>query len=282
MFFFQPSPTPFDLTWRMWGIHVRVNPWFWVLSAALGWGTLQLGGKNSSLGVLFLLLWILCVFVSILIHEMGHVLMGRIFGTDGHIILYSFGGLAIGSNDLSNRWKRIAVSFAGPLAGFILAGIVYLLPLKALLRNPTLSPQVLQFILVARVFLLEINVFWGLLNLLPIWPLDGGQISRNLSTWIMPRQGLSFSLGLSGLVAGLLAVNVLVANLRGSPLIPYLSIFSGDMYTAVFFGMLSLGSFMALQQAAPPRRGGECEEDKRAPWQQDPDYWKRGRDPRDD
>ena len=68
----------------------------------------------------YLVLWIICVFVSILIHEMGHVLMGRLFGAEGHIVLYSFGGLAIGSKRLADRWQRIAVSFAGPLAQFIL------------------------------------------------------------------------------------------------------------------------------------------------------------------
>ena len=36
------------------------------------------------------------------IHELGHVFMGRLFGTDSHIVLHGFGGLAIGSNNLSN------------------------------------------------------------------------------------------------------------------------------------------------------------------------------------
>src|SRR5207302_5403914 len=63
--------------------------------------------------VSYLLIWIACTFVSILIHELGHVFMGRLFGSHGHIVLYSFGGLAIGSSALRSRWQRIAVYFAG-------------------------------------------------------------------------------------------------------------------------------------------------------------------------
>ena len=65
------------------------------------------------------------MFVSILIHEFGHVWMGQAFGSRGHIVLYGFGGLAIGSNRLDSRWQRIAVSFAGPLAGFAFLGILF-------------------------------------------------------------------------------------------------------------------------------------------------------------
>src|SRR5271166_4322717 len=101
----------------MGGIRIRVHPMFWLISAIMGWSSLDQGLE-------YLLLWIACVFVSILIHELGHVLMGRAFGYDGHIVLYSFGGLAVGSNAMPNRWQRIAVAFAGPLAGFLYLGLI--------------------------------------------------------------------------------------------------------------------------------------------------------------
>ena len=86
--FTDPSPSPYDLHFRVFGIPVRIHPSFWILSAVFGWGTLQAGFG-------FLLLWILCFFISILVHELGHILMGMIFGRRGHIVLYGFGGLAI-------------------------------------------------------------------------------------------------------------------------------------------------------------------------------------------
>src|SRR5262249_14879834 len=108
----EPGHTPYDLRWRLFGVHVRVHPMFWLLSAILGFNTTEFGFQ-------YLLFWMACVFVSILIHEFGHVWMGLAFGAEGHIVLYGFGGLAIGSNRSANPWKRIAVALAGPMAGFL-------------------------------------------------------------------------------------------------------------------------------------------------------------------
>src|SRR6516162_10157851 len=97
---------------------------FWVVMAVLGWG----GGPGSEGGMFLvaLLAWVAACFVSVLIHEMGHVFMGRLFGTDGHIVLYSFGGIAIDSNAVSSGARRALVAFAGPLAQFLLLGAVML------------------------------------------------------------------------------------------------------------------------------------------------------------
>ena len=104
---------------RLFGVNIRINPWFWLMSAVLGWSRVQSG-------VPFLLIWMACVLVSILVHEFGHVMMGRLFGSDGHIVLYSFGGLAVGSIQIPNWWKRVLVSLAGPMAGFLLWGMLIL------------------------------------------------------------------------------------------------------------------------------------------------------------
>ena len=91
MLFMEPSQTPYDLRWRMFGVPVRVHPRFWLVSVIMGWNTVHEGFQ-------YLLIWVACSFASILIHEFGHVAMGQIFGSRGHIVLYGFGGLAIGSN----------------------------------------------------------------------------------------------------------------------------------------------------------------------------------------
>src|SRR5216683_2380234 len=118
--FMEPAETSFDLRWRMFNIPVRVHPLFWIVGAALGWER-----SYVRFGINALLVWMFAMFVSILIHELGHVFMGRVFGTDGHIVLHGFGGLAIGSNNLYNPWKRIAVSFAGPGAQLVLLALVW-------------------------------------------------------------------------------------------------------------------------------------------------------------
>jgi Zn-dependent protease len=279
----------------MFGFPIRVHPLFWVLTAAMGWSAF------TSRGLTYLLLWVACVFVSILVHELGHAFMGRAFGSQSHIVLYSFGGLAIGSNSLRDRWQRIAVSFAGPLAGFLLFFAVLLA--VAVFEPDQVGPLVNDILWVVGLdlkgvgpFLLQppmagkaveylvwINLFWGLLNLLPIWPLDGGQISHELCTWASPDNGTRAALSISAVVAGLFALNAAVSYFRGKPLIPYLDL--GDPgYTAIFFGILAANSIFVLQQlrqhpGAGRSWGRRADEEDRMPWERDPDYWKQGRDP---
>src|SRR5262245_56640681 len=120
----EPSPTPLDLRFRLFGTPVSVHPFFWLMAVLLGWRltSISLVGDN---GMIALLLWIVCVFVSILLNEFGHIWMGKAFGTDGYIVMHGMGGLAIGSNQLYTPWKRICVSAAGPAIQLALWGVLY-------------------------------------------------------------------------------------------------------------------------------------------------------------
>jgi Zn-dependent protease len=258
LFLFEPDRTPYDLNWRMFGVHVRVHPMFWLMACILG-------AYWAEIHAIYLLIWILCVFVSVLVHELGHVFMGRIFGSDGHIVLYSFGGVAIGSNDLRSRWKRIMVLFAGPLAGFVLYGVVYAIRLAVFPPREDGLPRMRWDMTVAELrllttlgMLLWINLAWGILNLLPIYPLDGGQISREVFSAAAPRNGLRASLIISLLLSGLLAVHCLMAA-NGRPLLPFLPL-GGSMLNALLFGMLAMENYMMLQQV---------NEQQRRPWDHD-------------
>ena len=96
----QPNDTPFDLKFRLFRIPVRVHPFFWI-------GTLFLGFDLIQQGIDVLLLWVACVFFSILLHELGHVWMGQFFGSRGHILLQGLGGLAIGASSIHGRWSAL-------------------------------------------------------------------------------------------------------------------------------------------------------------------------------
>src|ERR1700722_8245857 len=72
----EPNQTPFDLRWRMLGTDIRVHPFFWILALFLGW--YRMPGQDGPTKMLYLALWVACVFVSVLLHEFGHVLMGRL------------------------------------------------------------------------------------------------------------------------------------------------------------------------------------------------------------
>lgn len=265
MFFMEPTETPYDLRWRMFGIDVRVHPMFWAVSVFMGWNTLWMGFH-------YLAIWVACVFVSILIHELGHVCMGQIFGSRGHIVLYGFGGLAIGSNHLESRWQRIAVSFAGPLAGFLFLATILLvlwawdnatLPFFWLLAKASIGLPIEAednigpfprfphpTILFAINDLIFINLLWGLVNLLPVWPLDGGQISRESLEGITPARGLYLSLGISLTVASLLSLHCVLV-MMGKRLLP---LNFGSLYTAILFGILALQSYQLIQRLQARQR----------------------------
>jgi Zn-dependent protease len=255
VFLAEPAETPYDLRWWMFGVHVRVHPFFWLLSVLLGWNAYtQPGG-----GLGFLAVWVACVFVSILLHEFGHVLMGWLFGSKGHIVLYSFGGLAIGSNNLRRRWQRILVLLAGP-------GIQLLLfaGLWAMLRFLPLEAGPLSWGPYAREAvwdLVQINLFWALLNLLPVFPLDGGQISREVCQAVSPQRGAAFAYGLSMVIAAAIALHALLGE-RSPLAIPIPT----GQYTAILFALLAVTSFQALQMENERQRYMEHADDS-LPWE---------------
>jgi Zn-dependent protease len=258
-----PSPTPFDLNWRMFGVNIRVSPWFWLVSALLGWSAVDLGLQ-------YLVLWVLCVFVSILLHEFGHVLMGRLFGSDGYIVLYSFGGLAVGSKNLSRWWQRVLVSFAGPLAQLALYGVLRLMVgvIEPAFDHPVHGELAFE----AYYNLLVINLYWAIMNLIPVWPLDGGQVAREVLEWLVPDRGSRYALGLSTAVAGLLAIHF-VAAMRGWPLPLLRNWFPrGDLYLGLLFALLAIGSYQTMQQLRPTRR---FHDDEPVPWEKHHDDWDR-------
>ncbi len=126
-------------------------------------------------------LWVMVAFVglafvAVLTHEIGHQLVNRRYGADGHILLYGFGGLAFGTGGVPLR-KRWLVSLGGPAMNLATG-----LPFWWFLRDPSRAAQLpfnVQIVMNLWVF---VTVWWGLFNLLPILPLDGGNIFHNLSS----------------------------------------------------------------------------------------------------
>src|SRR6187401_1848277 len=117
MFLGEPAPTQADLHFQLFGFPVRVHPYFWVVSVLMGLGP----GKADPMDVL---VWVAVVFVSILLHEMGHASVQRYYGGHPWITLYSFGRLASCSDGPRSPGWRILILLAGPGAGFLLAAFV--------------------------------------------------------------------------------------------------------------------------------------------------------------
>jgi Zn-dependent protease len=269
----MPNPTPFDLCFRLFGVPVRVHPAFWILAAVLGY-------HEAERHFTYLLVWIACVFLSILIHELGHVFAGQLFGSRAHIVLYTLGGLAVGSSDVPRRWQRIVVYLAGPGIQLLFFALVLGLTIALAVRRVVLHPLLDS----ALDYLLLINLDWALFNLLPIWPLDGGRVSREVCQAFAPAHGVRISLVLSIAVAAGLALNTLALNnhypslARIHPLLAYLSV--GPSVNVIILAVLAANNYFDLQQQSQgPRARWQRreEEEQRLPWERDPDYWKSGR-----
>jgi Zn-dependent protease len=81
--------------------------------------------------------------------------------------------------------------------------------------------------------LLWVNIFWGLINLLPLFPLDGGHIAREILVSQDPQNGWIRSLWVSVFTGGALVV---------------FALWRRDWYMGILFGMLAYTSYAAIQQ----------------------------------
>jgi len=147
-------------------------------------------------------LFILAGFVSILVHELGHGLMIRKYGLPTEIHLIAFGGFATSPRGRLSRKESFLVTAAGPGIQFILG----LLALALLHILPIPDGSLLRPLLV---YLVSVSFIWSVLNCMPVFPLDGGQM---LAAILGPNgQRTTYMVGLLTAIA-LAAAGFLVLN----------------------------------------------------------------------
>lgn len=159
-------------SFRVAGVPVTIHLSFLLVIGILGFGV---GGFAH------LLVWVLVATVAVLLHELGHALVGRMAGLSPRIDLAGFGGVTSWArSDASARSERrgwsLAISLAGPGIGFV-GGAVALLLGASWGEGVPVDAGLGAF--AASVWLFA-SFGWGILNLLPILPLDGGQALREL------------------------------------------------------------------------------------------------------
>jgi Zn-dependent protease len=159
--------------------------------------------------------------VSILWHELGHATVARIFGQTPAIDLHGMGGTTSWTPTRRLAWpERIAISLAGPAVGLIVGLAVYALWASGRV-NPT-SPTADRLI---RDFL-WVNVWWGVFNLLPILPLDGGGILAALLDGALGPRGLRVARWISVVVGAACALLAVSAGMTPGALVLGLFVFN--------------------------------------------------------
>jgi Zn-dependent protease len=112
----------------------------------------------------------LLLFISVLLHELGHSLTARSQGIAvNSITLFLFGGIASIDRESRTPNDALQVAIAGPAVSFLLFCLLSLV--GQFLTLSSTSRYILDY-------LAEINLFLALFNLIPGLPLDGGQILK--------------------------------------------------------------------------------------------------------
>lgn len=223
------------LRWRLFGISFCIEPSFWLMNAL--WAMLMAGPLTGNAAqdrglLVFILVWIGCTFVSVMVHELGHVITGRIFGQPGAITLTGLGGQAVGGYEELSPWQRILVIFMGPCAGFAFVTLIllfdgrpwnqFLTHMQMLSEWNFLESLKVETFWVQHTPMMEwrgrnhpyfipytisisiltfINMFVNILNLFPIIPMDGGMIMKEICTLLSPQKGLKIAFGISLVLA---------------------------------------------------------------------------------
>lgn len=259
----EPEQSPYDWGFTVLGFPVRVAWTFWVGAVVFGYqmadGFDQLHGPLSPGLLPLLLLWCVCMLVSILIHELGHALAFRQSGVDASVVLYHFGGLAIPRStrasdgfassfspprlsDKADLW----IALAGPLAQIVSAAVLvgavcaagYQVQAFAWMPWPLWQiPGVLEGQPIENVGLSAVvnfyvwpSVLWAVLNLIPVFPLDGGRIMRSI-------------LRISGDYSdNWLWISLVIAGAAG-----FYGFSSGRTFLGILFLSLAAGNYQMMQ-----------------------------------
>lgn len=203
------------LRFSLFGFPITVHWMFWLSTALLGGAD---GARNTA-QMHALVAFMLAAFLSVLIHELGHASVMRKFGDRSvQVVLYAFGGYAQGSRWFS-RWEDILVTAAGP--GLQIAAGLAVYFAMGIWQPPS------AWLVYLGVQFIFVSIFWALLNLVPILPLDGGKLCSAITG--KPRLALRISF----VCAIVLAAGFL-----------YLGY---GLFTPMFFGMLAYNNWKQLQ-----------------------------------
>jgi len=204
---------------RLFGIEIRVHVTFLLLLAV---AALDFGQGGGIRGAVFGMFLVLALFACITLHEMGHSLVARRFGSQvREIVLLPIGGMARMQREPKTPFAELLTALAGPLVNVVIAfGLgawwtarLHRLPAVEELDQYLIHPTPSTFI----GWLMMSNALLAVFNMIPALPMDGGRVLRATLAFFMSRAratsiaaaiGQAIALGFVGL--GLLAPHPLL------------------------------------------------------------------------
>jgi Zn-dependent protease/CBS domain-containing protein len=189
------------------GVPVRFHFTFLLLLIFLlfiGIGERQSGASTA--------LYILALFASVLLHELGHTIVARHYGIRTvEIVMYPIGGISRPERQPDAR-EELPIAFAGPLVNFVIAAALaaWVASQQGFVALEKLAEPT-DANLAERVAVGNLLLF--LFNMLPAYPMDGGRILRSVLALHLPLdratriaagagQAFAIVMGLGGLLWG--------------------------------------------------------------------------------
>lgn len=180
------------IEFTLFGIPIRIQPWHWIGLAIIG-GALNIRDASD---LLIVALFMIVGFLAILLHELGHALVGRKLGGGGASIdLVMLGGYTQHYDCRLKGKQNALVIAAGPASTFLFGVIGFFLCLFLMKGSLPLALEVTTLLaanpytafnlvddhgLMMQLYfvgcMLFVSFWWTLFNILPIYPLDGGQL----------------------------------------------------------------------------------------------------------
>jgi Zn-dependent protease/predicted transcriptional regulator len=190
---------------KLFGIPIRVHYTFLILLAFIWYVESSVLGAEAGLhSVIF---WAL-IFACVLLHELGHSLVGQSYGlTIASIILLPIGGVSQIAEIPRDPIKEVTITVAGPAVNFLIAGILLLFGKMA---DPSLQFSEISLQTGSMVVdLFWANIMLGIFNIVPAYPMDGGRILRGI---IAMRREYADATRLAADVGKLFAIGFIIAG----------------------------------------------------------------------
>jgi len=168
---------------RLFGIEIRIHLTFFFLVLFVYSAESATQDSTAAMRALGL---VGIIFGSVVLHELGHALVAQRAGVPAKgIILLPIGGITILDEaqaivESDTTWKRdIAIAVAGPLVNLVTAAAAAMIVLSVVRGFPILAKPLVHTSNLLR-SIIWLNVYLGLFNLLPAYPMDGGRVLRAL------------------------------------------------------------------------------------------------------
>ena len=201
------------------GIRVYLH---WTFVLLLGWILFS----HLRIGHDWLAAWkgvgfIIALFGCVLLHEFGHALTAKRYGIHTQdITLLPIGGIARLERLPENPRQELWVTLAGPAVNVVIALVLFVILWFAYHLNDFF--QVKPFDGSFLLQLMWVNVFLGIFNLLPAFPMDGGRILRAL---LSMRLGRAKATRIAANIGQVMAIVFGIAGFFGNPMLIFIAIF---------------------------------------------------------